>query len=152
MTAREWKSVLGRGRLSASTGSARRVRRGVVVNGGNEFPSRYMEVLRTGTDDGARVESPFRHGFASQRKALGRGRLSVRRGWVVNGWRADERVMAREGKSVSTRLRPSLRSQRKALGRGSLNGWGTDDGARVEVRFDTASPVNARVWGRGKKG
>ncbi|MFZ5909672.1 MAG: hypothetical protein ACOYYU_06625, partial [Chloroflexota bacterium] len=24
--------------------------------GGNEFPSQYMEVLRTGADDGARVE------------------------------------------------------------------------------------------------
>ena len=34
------------------------VRRGVVVNGGNEFPSQCMEVLRTGTDDGARVEKP----------------------------------------------------------------------------------------------
>jgi hypothetical protein len=57
MTARGGKSVstgstqgFGEGRLS--------VRWGMVVNGGNEFPSQYMEVLRTGTDDGARGEEP----------------------------------------------------------------------------------------------
>jgi hypothetical protein len=54
MMVRGWKSASGRGRLS--------VRRGVVVNGGNEFPSRHMEVLRTGTDDGARLEVHFGDG------------------------------------------------------------------------------------------
>jgi predicted sugar kinase len=76
MTTRGWESALGRGRLSTSTGSVQACG-GVVVNGGNEFPSQHMEVLRTGTGNGVRVEVSFRHGFASQRKALGRGRLST---------------------------------------------------------------------------
>jgi hypothetical protein len=64
-------------------------------------------------------ESPFRHGFASQRKALGRGRLSVRRG--VDGQRTLSRNHRRE--------------------RVTVRGW--------KSRFDTASPVNTRLWGGG---
>jgi len=40
------------------------MRRDVVVNGGNEFHSQHMEILWTGTDDGARVEIRFGEGEA----------------------------------------------------------------------------------------
>jgi hypothetical protein len=49
----------------------------------------------------------------------------VRRGGVVNGWRADERMMAHGWKSA-------LGRGGCPCGRGVVNGWGGDDGARVE--------------------
>ena len=47
--------------------------------GGNEFPSQYMEVLRTGTGDGARMEVRFGVGEAVRGRILGfGGRVRVR--------------------------------------------------------------------------
>jgi len=83
---------------------------GARVEGGNEFPSQYMEVLRTGADDGA---------WGEVRSGVGEGeKPSTNEEPRINEWTARGRkVTSRWGRvSVSTGLRPSLRSQRKALG------------------------------------
>jgi hypothetical protein len=91
------------------------VRRGVVVNGGNEFPSQRWKSFGLERMT-ARGVSPFRHGFAPP---CGRNaRLWGGGGCPCGGvwWSTDFVTESRTG---------------------------TDDGARVEVRFDTASPLPA---------
>jgi len=51
---------------------------GARVEGGNQFPSQYMEVLQTGADDGVRVEVRFGVGEVSASGGCGGGRNNER--------------------------------------------------------------------------
>jgi len=108
LNARLWEGCGGQRTLSRNRGWERMV--GARVEGGNEFPSQYMEVLRTGADDSAWGEVRFGVGEGEKPSTNEEPRINE---WTARG----RKVTSRWGRvSVSTGLRPSLWSQRKALG------------------------------------